>query len=785
MPNTQPAPVPVALAILLGVACTHPLHLSSADGSSRPAGTSGQSATMDASAALGDTAARTEGTGGTWGSTTVGTGSGGAAGAGGWIGTGGASTAGGTIGSGGATSAGGRMGLAGATGTGGTSSTGGDNRCPSNPAMISDFESSPGKADMNQQDGRSSGYWYVYFPGSDTSSVPARGMSQTPALSPGKPIATESAPDASTCNQSALHSTGSGFSTSATSPVGFGASFMPHVPADRQSDAYDVSRYTGISFKMKSGSGTPPAVFFEVLTKDSQPENAGGTATNEVIDLNNTRGQLLNSPWTPNEISTNYQTFTVPFGTLVPRWLPSSVRRHEREIVCTSGASEPKCQAPPFLSKNVLGIRLSMYLDDGIPKPAGSTAGSYDLWIDDVMFVEKDAGLQTRAGFPLTNPGSFGKCIKPRGPSADAKFLVPAYNQWKATFVRDNKVIRPENKDDTLSEGIAFGMMIAVNMNDQGLLDGLYGTWKSNPATGTSMLMKSCLGGSGSGKAGESCSPSDGSATGADEDAAYALLMAGKLWGGTYQADAIAMLKDIWDKDMDGAATKLPKGGSNDQSPTGTGTGQITSASYFAPSFYRSFASVDPDTSHDWTGVIAAVYKAILGIAGGTGLIPAWCGNSCTVAASHGMENDVYYQYDSHRIPMRIGLDYCFHETTEAKTYTDLTTKFFSGAANQGTGFVYDMYTPSGSASSGITTGAASVLGTAAAGAMASANQTFLDAAYQTVFDVATRGTLAPPLVMEPSPAPVSLPILPQTYGYYNATIGMLTLLIMTGNFMH
>jgi endo-1,4-beta-D-glucanase Y len=272
--------------------------------------------------------------------------------------------------------------------------------------------------------------------------------------------------------------------------------------------------------------------------------------------------------------------------------------------------------------------------------------------------VKDDAGLPTRKGFPLANPGSFGNCVAPGGPSARAKFLVPAYNQWRARFVRDNKVIRPENQDDTLSEGIAFGMLIALNMNDQALFDGLYGTWRSNPAADASMLMKSCLG-SGGGSTGMACTRSDGSATGADQDAAYALLMAGKLWGGTYKDEAVAMLRDIWDNDIDGAGTRLPKGGSKYQSPTGTSSPQITSPSGFAPSYYRAFANADTEASHDWAAVIAAVYEVIKGpISGSYGLIPAWCGNSCTVPASTGSSRDIVYQYDSHRITMRIALDY-------------------------------------------------------------------------------------------------------------------------------
>ena len=39
------------------------------------------------------------------------------------------------------------------------------------------------------------------------------------------------------------------------------------------------------------------------------------------------------------------------------------------------------------------------------------------------------------------------------------------------------------------------------------------------------------------------------------------------------------------------------------------------------------------------------------------------------------------YQYDSHRIPWRIGLDYCWNGTAAAKTYLDKISGFFSGKA--------------------------------------------------------------------------------------------------------
>ena len=697
-------------------------------------------------------------------------------------GSGGASTGAG----GSSTSAGGSSGGTSAGGSGGVSTgTGGSSACPVAPDMISDFES--GQGDMIPQGSpRRSGWWYVYYPGSP--GAMAAGKMQTPAFNSSGPIAVEPAPDASPCNKYALHSTGSGFapgsrpgSRGPENAVGFGAGFLPQLPGSQVFNPYDVSMYTGIRFKMKAGSGIQQAVYFEMLTRETTSSSQGGLLGSEqgadvATGLHNNRGQVLNPPWTPNAISSSYQTFTVPFGTLVPRWVPAQWAGPYEAACLASGT--PKCQAPAFNPRDVLAFQVSIYQDEGFPKPAGAIPGTYDLWIDDVEFIKDDSGLQTRPGFPLANPGGVGSCIRPQGPSADAKFLVSAYNQWKSTFVSGNKVIRPDHLNDTISEGIAYGMLIAVNMNDQDLFDGLYGFWKDHPASTTS-LMTGCVLGSGlPGRVGTGtpCLASGGSTTGADEDAAYSLLMADKAWGGTYKADALTMINDIWANDIDSAGSKLPKGGSGYGSPASA----VTSPSYFAPAFYRAFAAVDG--AHDWAGVITAVYGVIDGtIAGSNGLIPGWCGSSCTVPASNGLATDVDYQYDSHRIPMRIGVDYCFNSTDEAKAYATKTTAFLANIAQKGTGFITDMYMPSGLPASGATTNSASMLGTAAVGAMASDNQTFLNDAYQAVFDLLTRGTMAPPIYTDVDSRSSPLP----TYRYYNATVGMLTLLIMTGSFMH
>jgi len=75
--------------------------------------------------------------------------------------------------------------------------------------VISDFESDKGDM-IAQGTPKRSGWWYVYYPGSPSSPVKS-GQAQTPAVNTSGPIAVAAAPDASTCNKYALHSTGSGF----------------------------------------------------------------------------------------------------------------------------------------------------------------------------------------------------------------------------------------------------------------------------------------------------------------------------------------------------------------------------------------------------------------------------------------------------------------------------------------------------------------------------------------------------------------------------------------------
>ncbi len=733
------------------------------------AGTGGKVGSGGSGTATGGSGTATGGSGTATGGSGTATGGSGTATGGSGTATGGSGTA--TGGSGTATGGSGTATGGAGTGTGGAAGgSNGNPNCPTAGAgIISDFEEGTTGVTINPK----GGVWYAYH-GTVGTQTPG------PVTASTTPTGIATATDGSGTCKGALHIVGMGL----TDYSGFGATFAP-APTSANlsfSNAIDVSAHKGVSFKIKAGSGTPAAIYFDMKTKESAPMAEGGNLSDgkvgqtpsqnldEHIGLRNNRGQMLLSPWTSPTISTTWQTITVPFGTLVPRWVPAS----GSNACPPPGAGVAKCQAPPFVAKDVLGIEFSV-LDlsaFGIKQPSGASAGTYDIWIDDVAWVDDDSGLPTQPGFPLAGAGSVGMCSKPTG--ADGKYLVTAYNLWKQTFAKGGAgpVIRPEASNDVVSEGIAYGMLIAVNMNDKTTFDNLYSYWKGKKGAGSSTagLMTWCQGSTGGGTGAACNAQGGGSATDADEDAAFALIQAGKVFGGTYAADAAGLISDIWSKDID-TSSNLPTGGSNYGNSTSS---HVTNPSYFAPAYYRIFQTID--SGHNWNAVADKSIQVINSLGGGMGLVPAWCSGNCTAAASNGAATDTIYQYDSHRTPMRVGLDYCWNGTSSAQTYVKNTTTFFATspfAGQAGIGRIYDMYLLNGTPM-GAVTNSASLVGTAAVGAMAAkSNQAFLDDAYQAVFDATTRGNLAPATTGE------------TPYSYYNATVGMLTLLIMTGNFSH
>jgi len=322
----------------------------------------------------------------------------------------------------------------------------------------------------------------------------------------------------------------------------------------------------------------------------------------------------------------------------------------------------------------------------------------------------------------------------------------------------------------TVSEGIAYGMLIAVYMgtkDDQSLFDDL---WRYSQAhLNGNGLMNWAIGSNGT-------TVGMGGATDADEDIAFALLMADKQWGsaGTlnYLNLAKAQINNIWLHEI--VDSKLAGPG---DSWGGADLWKNINISYFAPAYYRLFKVVD--SGHAWDAVVTTVYDTILSpnntldkgalkpgnMNTTNGLVPAWC----TSSGDSSQAGPFNYQYDSCRTPFRIALDWCLFGETRAQMYLQKTSSFFSGigAAN-----IVDGYDLNGARHGQFFTGtgaptlsqqSASFLGPAGVGAMVSNTyQTFINESYSRV-------------------ATGQLKI---GGAYYDESWAVMSLLMMTGNFL-
>jgi endo-1,4-beta-D-glucanase Y len=381
-----------------------------------------------------------------------------------------------------------------------------------------------------------------------------------------------------------------------------------------------------------------------------------------------------------------------------------------------------------------------------------------------------------QAKFPFPQNRFGANCIRPTNYSNDD--VQRAFCQWKNDTVTSSgvgacqkggcfRVKRPNEpgtleKDSTVSEGIAYGMLIAVYMNDQKLFDGLWKYEQQYLDQHGLMHWYIKADGTGTGSGGA------GAATDADEDMAFALLMADKQWGGQgslgrgYLDCAKDQLKNIWENEI--VDSKAVKPGD------GWGDWTTINISYFAPSYYKTFAAVD--SGHAWNQVITASYDIIdhtlisANANQGNGLVPAWvsCGDaSCSPNANawgdKPGQSPTNYQYDSCRTPFRVGLDYCWNGTAKAKDYVAKTSAFFSGV---GASKIVDGYKLDGTPQAASSGKSAAFIGTAAIGAMSSNSyQSFVDDAYASVATLQdlTGGT------------------------YYEDSWTVLSLLAMTGNF--
>jgi len=322
----------------------------------------------------------------------------------------------------------------------------------------------------------------------------------------------------------------------------------------------------------------------------------------------------------------------------------------------------------------------------GSPTGSGGTTGSGGS-------TGAGNGVGTGKGFAFPQNKVTGMCQLTTVASASTA-TQSAYTSWKSTFVVTAggglRVQRPENQNDTVSEGMGYGMLAAVYMGDQATFDGLWTFTKSH--LDSFGLMNWHLNPDGT-----TASGGAGSATDADEDIAFALLMASDQWkGGTYLADGVTMVNAIRTNDLftDGSL----------QNGDGWSNSNAINPDYFSPAYFRVFAKAANDPF--WSGAaIDKGYSHLAGVTGTGGLVPNATNlqnstdpSTCTKVGQYGC--DMKYGYDACRTPWRIGMDYCWNNEPRALAYLMAIGGYFNtngGVASMGDGYT----SPNGPKTSG------------------------------------------------------------------------------------
>jgi endo-1,4-beta-D-glucanase Y len=355
--------------------------------------------------------------------------------------------------------------------------------------------------------------------------------------------------------------------------------------------------------------------------------------------------------------------------------------------------------------------------------------------------------------------------------AANPQDVVRVFEAWRRDIVTAEgargflRARRPDTPDgaanSTVSEGIAYGMIIAVMLDEQALFDDFYRY--ALCFENKSGLMDWYIAPDGSRALGA------GAATDSDEDIAWSLVMAHRQWGGSggltepYLTCAERQIARVWQSEVD--HDRFP----DMLLPGDDWRGQdVFNPSYFAPHQYRIFAEISGNMG--WLRVIDRGYEIIRASLNGengnreNGLVPAWCtARGVPVEAFPGALKN--YQYDSARLPFRVLQDFAVSRDARALDYLQRVSAFFAGI---GADQIVDGYTLSGEPApdpraARPNLGSAVFVGAAAVGAMHDPRyQAFIDAAYARV----QSGTLL------------------ARSRYYNRSWTVLSLLMLTGNLL-
>jgi endo-1,4-beta-D-glucanase Y len=270
--------------------------------------------------------------------------------------------------------------------------------------------------------------------------------------------------------------------------------------------------------------------------------------------------------------------------------------------------------------------------------------------------------------------------------SGDAEAI---YARWKREYLEKDcgdgtyRVEFQSPAGSTVSEGMGYGMLLAVYFGDRAAFDGLWRFVRENLNANSLMGWKVTCAGFDRSVGGA------GSATDGDADIAMALVAAVDQWGEAYRPPAREYLSALEAHDFTTCRATGRVMATNGDWDRGC---HASNSSYWTPAYDRVFEEFTHDSfwgraASDATALWLVNRNAT------TGLVANEVNEDGTVG-----DNQSYVDYNGCRVPWRAVLEYLWYGTAEAKNVTDKITDWVDtrGPAN-----LFDGYNTDGSARTG------------------------------------------------------------------------------------
>ncbi|EAT58047.1 glycosyl hydrolase family 8 [Chlorobium ferrooxidans] len=246
---------------------------------------------------------------------------------------------------------------------------------------------------------------------------------------------------------------------------------------------------------------------------------------------------------------------------------------------------------------------------------------------------------------------------------------------YKRTFITEGRVVRPQNSNDTVSEGEAYAMLRAVLMDDRKTFDECLAwseaTLSRKESHGDDLLAWHFE----NGRVSDSTAASD-----ADIDYAYSLLLAWRTWQESRYLDlARKVLQSILDKETVLVNNRLyllpwPAGEGGSTPPDST----PQNPSYYAPSHFRLFYAVTGDKR--WMELVDTTYELLGRLQKSNdnpGLVPDWCALDMQENIIPMPGKKRVYGWDAVRVPLRVAADYRLNDDHRALQVLRIFSEFF------------------------------------------------------------------------------------------------------------